>query len=33
MKKLGAVPTHFSPTGFKTEKGIKEIIKIIKKIT
>ncbi len=27
LKKLKAVPTHFSLTGFKTEKEIKEIIK------
>jgi tRNA (guanine26-N2/guanine27-N2)-dimethyltransferase len=30
LKKLKAVPTHFSLTGFKTEKGIKEIVKKIK---
>ncbi len=29
MKKLKAVPTHFSLTGFKTEKKIKEIIKVL----
>jgi tRNA (guanine26-N2/guanine27-N2)-dimethyltransferase len=27
LGKLKAAPTHFSPTGFRTEKGIKEIIK------
>jgi tRNA (guanine26-N2/guanine27-N2)-dimethyltransferase len=30
LKRLKAVPTHFSLTGFKTEKGIKEIIKVLK---
>ncbi|MBT4651724.1 hypothetical protein HOC13_04355 [Candidatus Woesearchaeota archaeon] len=30
LKKIKASPTHFSPTGFKTKKSIKEIIKILK---
>ena len=30
LGKLKAAPTHFSPTGFRTEKGIKEIIKVLK---
>ncbi|MBR9683356.1 tRNA (guanine(10)-N(2))-dimethyltransferase [Candidatus Woesearchaeota archaeon] len=31
LKKLRAKPTYFSPTGLKTEKNIKEILKAIKK--
>jgi len=31
LKKLKAVPTHCSPTGFKSEKSIGEILKIIGK--
>lgn len=30
LKRIKALPTHFSPTGFKTEKEIKEIISLIK---
>ncbi|MBU0456703.1 MAG: tRNA (guanine(26)-N(2))-dimethyltransferase [Nanoarchaeota archaeon] len=30
MKKLKAVKTHFSPNGIKTDKNIKEIVKLIK---
>lgn len=30
LKKINATPTHFSPTGFKTTKTMKEILKVLK---
>ncbi len=33
LKKVKGARTHFSPTGIKTDKGIKEVVKAMKKIS